>query len=723
MIDSLGAGYQFVDIATPTTNPGTPDQNVFYIAATAGTYSNFGSIVLAENEVAILAYNGTWTKKTTGAASASQVNQLAKKVGGYYETTEQETAIALNANHYYNTGFDPMSSSYGNYNGTYCARIAVTPGDKFRIQGTGNAGNIKLYAITDSSRNVVRSASGAMDTRSNPLEITIESGEAWLYVNLLNYDSSTDKLIKIEQVSEYFPGITGIIEGTGENAEITETQTVSSGARMDKTIDLSAYVGQPITFKVTRTGGTSTEYLVYNGAYSVGSLYEYGKEYSYLLNSNMSSLRFLSGAAEGDGANVTITITATPLYGLGDSIKKMFISKVVDYTGQLITGKYYNTANATLPTNPNNLADCACISGPIKEGDILKIKGKGTSKVVGFYAFYDAGKNIIMSSASASTNGQNALEIFAPVGSAYFAYNSYTYDPLDDSVAVEEVFIIEDRIEKLQTQSDNNATSIHSLEQLTWKNKTVVCFGDSITEFADSHLKSYPDYLAEVTGANVINVGVGGTRLACRTTPVVNPDTTAKGYAALDCANLIDAVASQDFSIVDAGTLYVKDNEGDDNTAIIARLKAIDWSAVDAVTFFIGTNDWGGSQNIGTSGESSKTTTLGAVNYIIDTLLTAYPHLKIYWFTPIVRWLSPRTDENWGGVVEHGGRTLEQFCDLVANEVKLNCIPVCDMYHTLGWTKANFSQYFYDTDGTHPYNGFPEIGRKFAAFINANKTF
>jgi hypothetical protein len=36
---------------------------------------------------------------------------------------------------------------------------------------------------------------------------------------------------------------------------------------------------------------------------------------------------------------------------------------------------------------------------------------------------------------------------------------------------------------------------------------------------------------------------------------------------------------------------------------------------------------------------------------------------------------------------------------------------------------SNFSQYFNDNDGTHPLKGFPEIGRKFAAFINANRTF
>jgi hypothetical protein len=44
MVNSLGAGYQFAGVATPSTNPGTPDQNVFYIAMQAGTP---GSLSLA----------------------------------------------------------------------------------------------------------------------------------------------------------------------------------------------------------------------------------------------------------------------------------------------------------------------------------------------------------------------------------------------------------------------------------------------------------------------------------------------------------------------------------------------------------------------------------------------------------------------------------------------------------------------------------------------------
>lgn len=76
MVNSLGANYQYAGIATPSTNPDNPDQNVFYLASTAGTYVNFGNIVLAENEVAILKYNGSWTKESSGFASAEVVNQI-----------------------------------------------------------------------------------------------------------------------------------------------------------------------------------------------------------------------------------------------------------------------------------------------------------------------------------------------------------------------------------------------------------------------------------------------------------------------------------------------------------------------------------------------------------------------------------------------------------------------------------------------------------------------
>lgn len=44
MVSALGEGYQFMGMATPDTDPGTPDGKVFYLATEGGTYVNFPGI-------------------------------------------------------------------------------------------------------------------------------------------------------------------------------------------------------------------------------------------------------------------------------------------------------------------------------------------------------------------------------------------------------------------------------------------------------------------------------------------------------------------------------------------------------------------------------------------------------------------------------------------------------------------------------------------------------
>lgn len=80
MINSLGSGYQFVDVATTATKPGTPDQKVFYIANGKGTYTNFGGISITEDEVVILYYDTDWHKVSTGIASQAKLSELEKQV-------------------------------------------------------------------------------------------------------------------------------------------------------------------------------------------------------------------------------------------------------------------------------------------------------------------------------------------------------------------------------------------------------------------------------------------------------------------------------------------------------------------------------------------------------------------------------------------------------------------------------------------------------------------
>ena len=60
MITELGAGYQYMGIARPSTNPGQPDSRVFYIAYAHGNYPYFNQISV--DGLCILKYSTQWTK-------------------------------------------------------------------------------------------------------------------------------------------------------------------------------------------------------------------------------------------------------------------------------------------------------------------------------------------------------------------------------------------------------------------------------------------------------------------------------------------------------------------------------------------------------------------------------------------------------------------------------------------------------------------------------------
>lgn len=64
IVDTVGANATYAGIATPSTNPGTPDGPVFYFAAEAGTYVNFGAAVIQEG-LAVLLWDGTsWSSES-----------------------------------------------------------------------------------------------------------------------------------------------------------------------------------------------------------------------------------------------------------------------------------------------------------------------------------------------------------------------------------------------------------------------------------------------------------------------------------------------------------------------------------------------------------------------------------------------------------------------------------------------------------------------------------
>lgn len=66
MISNIGANSTFAGVATPKTAPGTPDQNVFYLAGTPGVYANFGGYKLKQGIVMFTNASGAFTAVDLG---------------------------------------------------------------------------------------------------------------------------------------------------------------------------------------------------------------------------------------------------------------------------------------------------------------------------------------------------------------------------------------------------------------------------------------------------------------------------------------------------------------------------------------------------------------------------------------------------------------------------------------------------------------------------------
>ena len=138
MINSLGAGYQFIDVATTATKPGTPDQKVFYVANGKGTYTNFGGISITEDEVVILYYDTAWHKLLTGIASQAKLSELERDLGQYAEfpsvaMTAEMTGKYINADGEFVDDADFNIADIG----------AVVVGNTYELY-MGNAANMKL---------------------------------------------------------------------------------------------------------------------------------------------------------------------------------------------------------------------------------------------------------------------------------------------------------------------------------------------------------------------------------------------------------------------------------------------------------------------------------------------------------------------------------------------------------------------------------------------------
>lgn len=103
IVSSIGENATFAGFATPDTNPGTLDQNVFYFTSTPGTYVHFRSDMTIKTNSLHVIYNkdGYWRIETIYSLLSFERTNRANWMGGNINDTGADIQIVANLDNFY----------------------------------------------------------------------------------------------------------------------------------------------------------------------------------------------------------------------------------------------------------------------------------------------------------------------------------------------------------------------------------------------------------------------------------------------------------------------------------------------------------------------------------------------------------------------------------------------------------------------------------------------
>ena len=194
-------------------------------------------------------------------------------------------------------------------------------------------------------------------------------------------------------------------------------------------------------------------------------------------------------------------------------------------------------------------------------------------------------------------------------------------------------------------------------------NKKVLFLGDSITQGVgvSAPQNRYTDVFASLSGAEVFNYGISGTRIARQ----INPT---------------EASPSFDRNFVDR-SLVMND-------------------VADVVVVFGGTNDFGhGDAPIGCFNDTSDSTFYGAMHTLCRNLICKYPKALIVFMTPLHRLNEESTLKKFG----QRYATLRDYVGIIKEVCEYYALPVLDLYSVSGMQPSvDVNRELYMKDGLHP---------------------
>ena len=211
--------------------------------------------------------------------------------------------------------------------------------------------------------------------------------------------------------------------------------------------------------------------------------------------------------------------------------------------------------------------------------------------------------------------------------------------------------------------------------------KKVLFLGDSITEgHGTSSIENrYTDVFARLSGAEVFNYGIGGTRIARQHKPTLDKPR-------------------HDLNFVDR-SLTMNDD-------------------ADLIVVFGGTNDYNhGDAPIGCFEDRCDTTFYGAMHTLICNLYNKYPQTRVIFMTPLHRLVESHTTK----MQNNRFVTLKDYVSVIKEVCEYYGVPTLDLYSISGLQpNVEINRELYMTDGLHPTDlGARRIAEILDSFIRS----
>ena len=275
IISTVGSNATFAGIATPDTNPGKPDQNVFYLASEPGIYSNFGGVELADQVLVFTNKKGNWAKQDSGIATSAKIIELGNKTSSYLRDVniidffkKNEVVIVYGSVGEIASKIEFIQSKPFVYLITNCKE-----GDEFVLSGQCVSVNARAYVFLSSDNTILLKSPQNEVLNDTHIIAPKDSNTAY-------FCFSANSAIKLEKVSTTIREMKNEI--TGFQQDITE---------INKNVDDIISTNEGTRREIYNDRLKTKQYITAEGVLGTASRYwsvkfQVNKRIKYKLNSN-----------------------------------------------------------------------------------------------------------------------------------------------------------------------------------------------------------------------------------------------------------------------------------------------------------------------------------------------------------------------------------------------------------------------------------------------------